>query len=74
LNGKNKEGNMLSERKQFQKFSNSIICLAIILLVGVLTMSYGFFNNFKPALYLGLGVTIASSYFIIFHVIVLRKA
>jgi hypothetical protein len=65
---------MLSGRKQFQKFSNSIICLAVISLAGVLTMSYGFFNKSNPALYAGMGVTIASSYYIIFRTIVLRKA
>jgi hypothetical protein len=65
---------MQLRNKKFQKFGNSIIYLAVILLAGVLIMSYGFYNNFNPALYLGLGVTIAASYYGIFHVIVLRKA
>jgi hypothetical protein len=65
---------MLSGWKKFQKFSNSIVYLAVILFAGVLTMSYGVYNRFNPALYVGLGVTIIASYYGILRVIVLRKS
>ena len=64
---------MFLKRKKFQKFSNSSIFLGLILLAGIIIMSYGLFGNNHTVLYLGLGITALGSYYGIFWLTILKE-
>ncbi len=48
---------------------NMTIVLSIVLLFGVLAMAYGYFQKDMRWVYLGISITIATSFTIMFHTI-----
>jgi len=60
---------MLQRRIRAEKVGNMTIVLAIILLFGVLAMAYGYFQNNMHWIYLGMSITIAMSFTIMFQTI-----
>jgi uncharacterized membrane protein YecN with MAPEG domain len=60
---------MLQRRIRAEKVGNMTIILAIILLFGVLAMAYGYFQNNMHWIYLGMSITIAMSFTIMFQTI-----
>ena len=61
---------MLQRRIRGKIVGNMTIVLAIILLFGVLAMAYGYFQKNMHWIYLGLPMTIATSFTIIFQSII----
>jgi hypothetical protein len=60
----------MSQRRSKGKIvRNMIIVLAIILLFGVLAMANGYFQNNMHWIYLGISITIATSFTIMFQAI-----
>jgi uncharacterized membrane protein YiaA len=64
---------MRQRRKRLQRIESYSIYLGLILLAGVLLVSYGFFNNYNTALYIGLPVTIFGSIYGVIHITVFKK-
>ncbi len=60
---------MLQRGIRVEKVGNMTIVLAIILLFGVLAMAYGYFQNNMHWIYLGVSITIALSFIIMFQTI-----
>jgi hypothetical protein len=65
----NKEIQMSQRRIRGKVVGNMTIVLAIILLFGVLAMAYGYFQNNMHWIYLGISITIATSFTIMFQTI-----
>ena len=60
----------MSQRRISKKIvGNMTIVLAIVLLFGVLAMSYGYFQRNMHWIYLGISITIAMSFTIMFQAI-----
>jgi hypothetical protein len=60
----------MSQRRVRGKIvGNMTIVLAIVLLFGVLAMAYGYFQNNMHWIYLGIPITIAASFTIMFQTI-----
>jgi hypothetical protein len=62
-------GKMLRHKIRPEKVRTSVIILAIILLFGVLSMAYGYFQHNMVFIYLGLSISVATSYTLIFKII-----
>jgi hypothetical protein len=60
---------MSQRRIRGKVVGNMTIVLAIILLFGVLAMAYGYFQNNMHWIYLGISITIATSFTIMFQTI-----
>jgi len=61
----------MSGRKiKFEKISTWSLVLGLVLLCGVLSMTYGFCENSQTALYVGLAVTIIGAFNGIFFLVV----
>jgi hypothetical protein len=63
---------MFRRRIRPAKVKTFVIILAIILLFGVLAMAYGYFQHNMSFVYLGLSITAATSYTLIFQIITKR--
>jgi uncharacterized membrane protein HdeD (DUF308 family) len=61
---------MSGQRIKFEKIPIWSVVLGMILLCGVLSMTYGFYKNSEAALYLGLAVTILGAFNGIFFLVV----
>jgi hypothetical protein len=61
---------MLRKRIRGKIFGQMTIVLAIVLLFGVLAMAYGYFQKNMHWIYLGIPITIATSFTIIFQAII----
>jgi ABC-type multidrug transport system permease subunit len=60
---------MLQRRVRGKIVGNMPIVLAIVLLFGVLAMTYGYFQRNMHWIYLGIPITIATSFTIMFQTI-----
>ncbi len=61
---------MLYRRTRGKIVGNMTIVLTIILLFGVIAMAYGYFQNNTHWIYLGIIITLATSFIIIFQTII----
>jgi hypothetical protein len=64
---------MLSGKIKAAPVKTSTIILACILLVGVITMAYGFYHNDSHVGYVGLFITCATSWTIFIRIILTQR-
>jgi hypothetical protein len=64
---------MLQNKIKLEQFSHIIIVLSFILLFGVISMAYGYFENNMYCAYVGLAITLTTSYAIILKTVFIKQ-
>lgn len=62
---------MLASRNKFDKIPTTTVVISLILLAGVLSMCYGYYEDNDVALYAGIAVTVMAAFNVIMFSIIL---